>query len=61
MAEDGRMMGAVYALSHYNPDDSPSWPVPAMSVEIVSFEARTKEGGTREYALRPVNRILPTL
>jgi hypothetical protein len=50
MAEDGRIIGAVYALSHYNPDHSPCWPVPAMSVAIVSFEARTKEGGTLEYA-----------
>jgi hypothetical protein len=34
----------------YNPDHSPCWPVPAMSVESVSFEARIKEGGTLEYA-----------
>jgi hypothetical protein len=48
----GGMIGAVYALSHYNPDHSPWWPVPAI-VRRNCFvtEARAKEGGTLEYAL----------
>jgi hypothetical protein len=45
-----------------NPDHSPYWPVPAMSVEIrFVTEARDKEGGTLEYAFEAGEENSPTL